>query len=507
MQRSKRVMRGASPPAETRSFEDVVCETWAHTHDATAAVVRGPAPGIALRLRGGHQAVLALPGWAARGPACAADDDGVELCLLDGASSQLLLHCRALLCDDVAVLLDARDGAADDAPARWVRAASERLAGQLPGRGDALARLIVVLDALWDASERETLDKLFAAAADAAAAVAARAAAERAVQRAAAEVGRVSGEQMMEVLRTVLRHALDTFTTVDILACRATCVPWCRAASDPACFARLTLPAGSEAPRLRAWLRLAAGDCSTWARELAEHAAHTTVPAKHAPVVFAGTQLDLTSCESIEYAELLREAQRAAAVLTSLRLHRLEVTGLPRPAPGVLIPAQLRSLLVAAPLLRDICVSRITMHRVHESTALAGALERWAQAEGAQAMLCLEELVIDATLLRGRLNPFAARQWLPRSVLRLTDSLFHTPQLEELMRRLPAATRVLLRLPHEVHAEVLEPAPPQNWEHLRQRATECGIRDFANLAQRCDDLRECVRQLCDDTRVTVQLVD
>ena len=497
--------RAASPPpAERRSFEDAVCERWAQTHDATAAVVNAPAPGIALILRGGHRAVLSLPGWAARGPACAADDDGIEIRLCrDGDAPRWalpLLHCRALLADEVAVLFDAREGAADDAQARWVHAATEKLAGQPPLRGGALARLIVVLEALWEVSTSGLLDELFAAAAAVATTVAAEVRARRAAKRAAAEAGRESGDRTSEILSIVLRNdsVAATLSTVDVLACRATCSPWCRVASDPACFARLKIPADSEPPRLRAWLHLAAGNSAAWSSVMATHPANHAVQAWHTPTVVTGTQLDLTRCESIAYAELLRETRHAAAVITSLRLLRLKVTGVPCTAPGVLIPAQLRSLAVAAPLLRDIVVCRIAVSCKREFAALVSSLESWAHAEDVRRVeLRFEELVIDATKEGNWLQ-------LPYRVMALTK-WFNAPMQEKLMRLFLAADRVLLRLPRVLDT-VLDPPSPQNWEHLRQCAAACFFRDFAALEQQCSALQACMRQLTGDKRVTVQMV-
>lgn len=500
-----------SPSPRPLTLAEAVCADWANTHDASARVVFTPAPAVALRLRG-HDAVLELPGTSAN------DEEGVVLRLRRAcavAAEPPLLDCCALLTGDFALLVDVRDSAEDDDASRWVQAAQALLGVELPARFNATQRLFVVLEALWDAADAATLVQLFAVAAAAAAAAAADAAAAALAARNAAQAGRGSGDDLEEVLRVVLVHARDAFAVPDILACRAACRSWCRAASNPDCYMRLELPAGATAAHLRAWLRLAVGDCGSWTRQKAELPA--SVRSDTSPKPALGVQmLDLVACESIAYGDLLPVAQSMATTLTALRLRRIMITARVELRPGVhlLTSAMLQGLVAAAPKLKDIAIPRINTHQAHELAVLSRAFSAWAAAEGARGVaLRLGELVIDARRLRGGGGRYGIHRSghpyyysVPRTVVHVANELFGGPRaLANAVRDLPPATRVLLRLPAELGEEVLDADPGANWRHLQGRVPANDL-DPRELRNACRLLYACVEELRAEARVTVEMV-
>jgi hypothetical protein len=340
-----------------------VCERWARGHDAASCVVRArPAHGVALRLRGGYEAVLALPGWAAHGAAVAEADEGVELRILRAAvTPSLLLHARVALSGAVAVLFDAREdqGAATaepDAAARWLTAAQALLdaAGELPSHADGLTRLVAVLEALWDASSQTLLGELFA-----------RPAAAEAMQQVDSDF--ISGDVLEEVLTYTLRHARDALSLIDVYACRQTCHAWCRVASDPVCYARVALPPVANGLMLRAVVALAAGECIAWRKQAAALAA-AGMPQQRP---FGVQKLDVAACERIGYAALLCATRAASATLTSLRLREVAYSTVTAAPPYVIVlPAQLQALKAAAPGLNDVRVASFTAPSMHAAEAL-----------------------------------------------------------------------------------------------------------------------------------------
>jgi hypothetical protein len=490
---------------------EAVCARWAHTRDASARVVRAPpAHGIALRLRGGHDAVLSLPGWAARGAAAAEDDthEGLELRLYRGGAATsrppLLLHARAVLSGETAVLFDARDAAATaaaeepDAASRWLDAAQARLWGELPRRADALARLSTVLDALWEASEPAALDELFARAA-------AAEAAEAAAARAAAQVARVQGEELEVVLSIALRHARHALSLVDVLACRETCVAWCRAASEPACFACLALPPRTTPDLLRAWLRLAAGDSVAWKRvRAAAEAAGALAPARGVRA------LDASCCETLGYAELLPAVRAAAPTLTSLRLYELACVADAR-RPGIIVmPSQLAQLAAAAPALRQVRVCSVRARSLHQIQDILGLYTAWAQAEGARGVeLTIEALSIDLSA-----------HWLsgPRTSerdRRSSDFLASCSLAEQMCATVAAALklsaaatrtaamRVAVRLPARLRA-LAQPTEAELRVHAALLSRPARV-TAAQLAERCERLRVAL-QFGGDARLQLEMV-